>query len=175
MCAYFKQYLLYIAIQLHLKELYVCHLSLVFPLPRLGTLHTAKWNDLMRGYDSRCPVLMAFNIRMFIEIWVFPKIGVPQNGWFIMENSKMDDLGVPLFSETSICLYIFMNYGLMVSMNGRSWKETAAKHPGLPCHQPACRMNMHTSCHKHWSFFFKQRENRRIKNGLFLLIQRTMK
>jgi len=36
-------------------------------------------------------------------IWVFPKIGIPQNGWFTMENPiKMDDLGVPLFSETPI-------------------------------------------------------------------------
>ena len=27
-------------------------------------------------------------------IWVFPKIGVPQNGWFILEHPiKMDDLG----------------------------------------------------------------------------------
>ena len=38
-----------------------------------------------------------------IYIWVFPKIGVPQNRWFIMENPiKMDDLEVPLFLETPI-------------------------------------------------------------------------
>ena len=38
--------------------------------------------------------------------WVlewFSKIVVPQNGWFIMEIPiKIDDLGVPLFSETPI-------------------------------------------------------------------------
>ena len=37
------------------------------------------------------------------KIGVFPKIGVPQNGWFRMGNPiKMDDLGVPLFLETPI-------------------------------------------------------------------------
>jgi len=33
--------------------------------------------------------------------WLFLKIRVPQNGWFIVENLiEIDDLGVPLFSET---------------------------------------------------------------------------
>ena len=38
-------------------------------------------------------------------MWMCPNIGVPQNGWFIMENLiKMDDLGgPPLFLETPMC------------------------------------------------------------------------
>ena len=40
--------------------------------------------------------------------WMFPRIGVPQNGWFIMENPiRMDDLGIPLFLETPQCLSYF--------------------------------------------------------------------
>ena len=36
-------------------------------------------------------------------IWGFPKIVVPQNGWFTEENPiKMEDLGVPPFKETPI-------------------------------------------------------------------------
>ena len=49
-------------------------------------------------------------------IWMFPKIGIPQN-WMvkIMENPiKMDDLGVPLFLETPIYT--------LVNINMAGWK-----------------------------------------------------
>ena len=55
-----------------------------------------------------CDVYVIYLI-IYIYIWVFPKIGVPQNGWFIMENPiKMYDFGgkPTIFGNIHIYLYI---------------------------------------------------------------------
>ena len=48
--------------------------------------------------DEHQQTLLVGILRKSPYVGVNPKIGVPQNGWFIMENPiKMHDLGVPLF------------------------------------------------------------------------------
>ena len=49
--------------------------------------------------------LLAWDLGGINSKWVFPKIVVPQNGWFTMENPmKMDHLGgfPPIFGNTQI-------------------------------------------------------------------------
>ena len=72
-------------------------------------------------------------------IWMFPKIVVPQNGWFIRQNPiKMDDLGVPLFSETPI---------YMIGSRRRPEGRTPTEHLGI-CER-LCRWRKRTRTSMH--------------------------
>ena len=66
------------------------------------------------GFDLLGPIspksLTFITEKKAIHIWVFLKIGVPQNGWFMMENTiKMDDLGYHWFwKHPYIYIYILL-------------------------------------------------------------------
>ena len=49
--------------------------------PKIATSHTIRNKSCLRKF-----ILYWFKALEPINIRVFPKIGVPQNGWFIMEN-----------------------------------------------------------------------------------------
>ena len=64
--------------------------------------------------------------------WVFPKIG-PQNGRFIMEIPiKMDDLGVPPFSETPIFVSPTGDWSVLplgISLHPAGWAPLLMSYP----------------------------------------------
>ena len=69
------------------------------------------------------------------HIWV---LRVPQNGWFIMENPiKMDDLGVPLFSETPISIQLISILPRILEQQVTQVQASAQQKVTLPETNPA--------------------------------------
>ena len=66
-------------------------------------------------------------------VYMGPKIGVPQNGWSIMESPiKIHDVGVLPFSETPICRDLFFGGGgVAVFLGGRKFRVPCCGPRGL--------------------------------------------
>ena len=101
------------------------------------------------------------------SIWVFPKIAVPQNGWFVMEHPiKMDDLGVPLFLETPISLENWSGYGEWLTFYYLGWSFKYRSSPSLV--DSSFLERGHPSCHQSWAWQLELLSSLQFLYGKFL-------
>ena len=75
----------------------------VIPNVRIGVYQTPRFR--LSPQEVLCASKHRYSQGMTGRLgWVFPKIGIAENGWFIVETPiKMDDLGVispPIFGNT---------------------------------------------------------------------------
>ena len=113
-CMYIYKYIyMYYIMYIYIYLLQPCLLGFL-----VENCHQISFSCLFQSWNSKdvqeCSTSGPYHM---FNIWMFPKILVPQNGWFIMENPiKMDDFGgTPLFLETPILSHIIF---LQTSLQG---------------------------------------------------------